>query len=573
VKVEVNGEVDIIGDKAELPDIASLQIKDEDEAINEVKDVIDDEVKDIVEEAPVDEDSKVSEKSEVSEESEVVDNDVTNEEELSDGGEEEDKDDGSEEGEGVKKVIGAVSDKVLSSALAAHTAGTLNTHLYPLMSDGTFSLGPLYEDVRDKDIIASAILFKPARQRIYGLVFGVGLQLKDDKKKRGGNTKIDNYRQVTVKEYTVTGTRKQLFVPEDVPALPVHTSPNKVQPRRPTPHIERLWIGNSVKIQELRRGTLLAIMGANTASFANPNVVANEYLLVALVLRYLLTSGNRVLREYELDAFLATALSPQLQIGPSHLYKLNPGARLTSRGCSLAHMFVRGVETALLANDATAYPLPRRFCFLGNFLDGKLFQQKLAQTRAGLALLDLCDGELYAVDYLRRLRWVITEELPRSVFAAAPVPLMQAPIRGRGGRGGYNRGGYNKPPLMPGPPMSQARGMYPHQVRGGQRGGYYNAPLQYRAPTNYDMQDNSRGESYDQYHDYNNTQYHEPQYNNTNQGAPGRQQYQDTSQYIDYNTDNRRYKGYPGNEDNLSYAKRGLPERNDTKQWINFLGN
>jgi len=126
---------------------------------------------------------------------------------------------------------------------------------------------------------------------------------------------------------------------------------------------------------------------------------------------------------------------------------------------------------------------------------------------------------------------------------------------------------------MPGPPMSQARGMYPHQVRGGQRGGYYNAPLQYRAPTNYDMQDNSRGESYDQYHDYNNEQYHEPQYTNANQGAPGRQQYQDASQYIDYNTDNRRYKSYPGNEDNQSYAKRGLPERNDTKQWINFLGN
>ena len=64
-------------------------------------------------------------------------------------------------------------------------------------------------------------------------------------------------------------------------------------------------------------------------------------------------------------------------------------------------------------------------------------------------------SQLYAVDYLRRLRWVITEELPRSVFAAAPVPLMQAPVRGGRGRGGYNRGGYSKPPLMPGPPMSQ----------------------------------------------------------------------------------------------------------------------
>lgn len=123
--------------------------------------------------------------------------------------------------------------------------------------------------------------------------------------------------------------------------------------------------------------------------------------------------------------------------------------------------------------------------------------------------------------------------------------------------------------------MSQVRGMYPPQGRGGQRGGYYNgAPLQYRAPTNYNLQDNSRGgESYDQVEYYNGEQYHEPQYNNnSNQVSPGVRQYQDTQQYPDHR--DRRYKGYPGQqEDNQNYAKRGLPERTDTKQWINFLGN
>ena len=54
---------------------------------------------------------------------------------------------------------------------------------------------------------------------------------------------------------------------------------------------------------------------------------------------------------------------------------------------------MRGVETLLLANDACNYPINRRFCFIGNFFDGKLFQLKLGQCRAGLSLLDICDGK------------------------------------------------------------------------------------------------------------------------------------------------------------------------------------
>merc|ERR1719370_891157 len=73
---------------------------------------------------------------------------------------------------------------------------------------------------------------------------------------------------------------------------------------------------------------------------------------------------------------------------------------------------------------------------------GKLFQLKLGQCRAGLSLLDICDGDPGAVDYFRHLRCVVTEELPRSVFASPPLGPM-GPPRGLPGRG--------PPPIRPPP--------------------------------------------------------------------------------------------------------------------------
>ena len=85
--------------------------------------------------------------------------------------------------------------------------------------------------------------FRTARQRIYGLVFGVGRGWVKSDAKRQRSTKIDTQRQVIVKEFIVNGSKKNLVEGEEVPAMPVH-APNAKQPaRKPTPHIDRLWIG------------------------------------------------------------------------------------------------------------------------------------------------------------------------------------------------------------------------------------------------------------------------------------------------------------------------------------------
>jgi len=547
------------------------------------------------------------------------------------------QDDSEQEGEAQIVTISAVTGKVLRSAHTAHASGTLNTQLYPLLSTGQFSLGPIFEDPKDKDIITSAQLFRSARQRIYGLLFGIGrASTKTYNNTKPLGIKIDTERQVTIQEFVVDGTKRSLLEHEDVPAIPVHSLNAKTAPRKPTPHIEKLWIGMSAKIQDLRRSTLCAIMNCKLPSFCTPNIIANEYLIVCIVLRYMLSSGNKVLREYELDAFLATALSPQLHCGPSFLYKITPGVRLTSRGCTIAHMFVRGVETVLLANDACNYPMGLRFCFIGNFFDGKLFQQKLGQCRANMSVFEVCDGEPYAVEYLRYLKSVIMEDLvPRVVFAPALVPnpgsrmprIIRPPpppppfhmkpppsdqSRGRGGgTGGYN----TRPPYHP-----TSRPQYRPQAGGGgntgsgyhHQNGYHQNHRQ--PPSNYQYPPNGGGNRrypshhYDQMDNYTDHSYHSNGggYNNyhhqrggggdaymQNDSYPPYKQALDVSSSSGYNNSRGSYGGNSGGAfdnnkmmnnnngynnkqqggENNPYGKRSIPDRRDTKQWINFLGN
>ena len=67
---------------------------------------------------------------------------------------------------------------------------------------------------------------------------------------------------------------------------------------------------------------------------------------------------------------------------------------ITSRGVQLAALFMRGVETAIFANDACGAPIPWAMCCPWLFFDGKLFHFKLLKANNNTALLDICDGSV-----------------------------------------------------------------------------------------------------------------------------------------------------------------------------------
>jgi len=53
---------------------------------------------------------------------------------------------------------------------------------------------------------------------------------------------------------------------------------------------------------------------------------------------------------------------------------------ISPRGVQLASLFMHGVETAIIANEACGAPIPYLMCCPWLYFDGKLFHHTLART-------------------------------------------------------------------------------------------------------------------------------------------------------------------------------------------------
>lgn len=95
---------------------------------------------------------------------------------------------------------------------------------------------------------------------------------------------------------------------------------------------------------------------------------------------------------------------------------------VTSRGVQLASLFMAGVETALLANDACGAPIPWLMCCPWLYFDGKLFHHTLARATIAKNLLELCSGHIERVVKVERMRKAVLEGI-NVVFARPPMPI------------------------------------------------------------------------------------------------------------------------------------------------------
>lgn len=154
-----------------------------------------------------------------------------------------------------------------------------------------------------------------------------------------------------------------------------------------------------------------------------------------------------ILRKQELDAFISQAFAPEL-MNSQYLQELTVSPResrpetatktisppqlplVTSRGVQLAALFMQGVETALLANDACGAPIPWLMSCPWLYFDGKLFHHTLARAAVVKNLLELCENYIDRVVKVERMRKAILEGLEVQ-FAKQPLP----PLTGNGAYG------------------------------------------------------------------------------------------------------------------------------------------
>lgn len=126
---------------------------------------------------------------------------------------------------------------------------------------------------------------------------------------------------------------------------------------------------------------------------------------------------KRILRRQELDAFIVTAVSPEV-MNSEHMQDLQLPL-VTSRGVQLSTLFMAGVDTALLVNDACGAPIPWLMNCPWLFFDGKLFNYFLAKASGSANVEELCDHRLSIVVKVEKMRQAILEGIDYQ-FARPP---------------------------------------------------------------------------------------------------------------------------------------------------------
>lgn len=192
--------------------------------------------------------------------------------------------------------------EVLKTALNRHQRGIMDTRIYQLLTRKEIMLPQVLEDEQYKEIPSVHQFYRPARQMIYAILFNLYHQkYLCSKNKKEKNKKFTP--EIQIQEW-IWSPQNDYKKSEIVTAT---TLPWAV------PTVQRLWFGMAFEDKQRRMKAFLTIMRSDASLMLNRGFVPQHMLVLACVLRYIVTNPDKkILTRPELDAFLATAFSPQL---------------------------------------------------------------------------------------------------------------------------------------------------------------------------------------------------------------------------------------------------------------------
>ncbi|XP_025132741.1 constitutive coactivator of PPAR-gamma-like protein 2 isoform X7 [Bubalus bubalis] len=197
-----------------------------------------------------------------------------------------------------------VAPEVLRVAEHRHRRGLMYPYIYHVLTKGEIKIPVCIEDECNMELPPAAILFRSARQYVYGVLFSLAeTQRKMERLAIRRRLPVE-VPSVILKEWSAY-KGKSPQTPELVSALTFRewTCPN----------LKKLWLGKAVEDKNRRMRAFLACMKSDTPSMLNPANVPTHLLLMCCVLRYMVQwPGGRILHRHELDTFLAQAVSTQL---------------------------------------------------------------------------------------------------------------------------------------------------------------------------------------------------------------------------------------------------------------------
>ncbi|XP_049421295.1 constitutive coactivator of peroxisome proliferator-activated receptor gamma [Epinephelus fuscoguttatus] len=276
-----------------------------------------------------------------------------------------------------------VSPEILKACREKHVAAE-GYMVYSVLCEGVIECSNTLEDEEDAELQPQALVYKPCRQRIYGLLL---LQGHD-----GSSDDLP-----AIKEWFVY-PGNPLKEPEIVPAVPISLPGDQ-------PSLDSLWFGSGSEVSALRLTCFLSIFDCQ--EFSELHGAIEDSLLAALCLVTHIVLQVQTLSQEDVDAYLSQAVCLRLK-SPKELQQIKLPF-LSSRAVQLGSLYIRGLSHLLGANCASGCPLPNASLMPWHSFDGRLFHSKYLLAHSGTEKSVLLDSDSSCLSLFLHLKEKLTE--------------------------------------------------------------------------------------------------------------------------------------------------------------------
>uniref|UniRef100_A0A1A8G7Z6 Family with sequence similarity 120B n=1 Tax=Nothobranchius korthausae TaxID=1143690 RepID=A0A1A8G7Z6_9TELE len=260
-----------------------------------------------------------------------------------------------------------VSPEILKACREKHVAAE-GFMVYCVVCAGVTECSNSLEDEEDEELLPQALVYRPCRQRIYGLLLLHGPD-------------ANSLENPAIREWFVY-PGNPLNEPEMVHPVPINISCGH-------PSLDVLWFSSGPEVSALRLTVFLSVF--DCVEFSELFGQIEDSLLGALCLITYVVLQVQTLSEEDVDAYLSQAVCQRLKSSPE-LQQIKLPLH-SSRAVQLGSLYVRGISHLLGANNASGCPLPSAALMPWHVFDGRLFHSKYLLAHRGVEKNELLDDD------------------------------------------------------------------------------------------------------------------------------------------------------------------------------------
>ncbi|XP_070690588.1 constitutive coactivator of peroxisome proliferator-activated receptor gamma [Pempheris klunzingeri] len=276
-----------------------------------------------------------------------------------------------------------VSPEILKACRERHVAAE-DFMVYSVLCEGVIECSNTLEDEEDAELLPQALVYKPCRQHIYGLLLPHGHDCSSA---------------------DLPAIREWFVYPGNPLREPDVVHPVSVSLPCGQPSLGLLWFGTGPEVSALRLTSFLSIFDCLEISQLFGAI--EDSLLAALCLVSYIVLQVQTLSQEDVDAYLSQAVCLRLK-SPQELQQIKLPF-LCSRAVQLGSLYVRGLGHLLGANCASGCPLPSAALMPWHSFDGRLFHSKYLLAHSGAETTVLLDSNSSCLSLFLCLREKLTE--------------------------------------------------------------------------------------------------------------------------------------------------------------------